>query len=219
MNFVFMNTNLEQLLLQPRQCASEWLAMQAHQLSEIGKNSVSPTLVVFACLEARNAIEQLWCEILLLIHGGAISRQLFEQCRKRQGGFLAAIQDAEPKYRQLSKFTEIAMNLDSCAPCEGIAWDLRRLKRLWQSLSEYCHAQCIPTVTIEDSKWISKGHELVAELFTYFRQKMSRGATAILSPDAMTYEAKMIWEDFVGNRIDEEQVRIRLRVVQPLPRR
>ena len=214
-----MSATLEEILLRPRQCAADWLVIHSRDLAAAAKQSGSATLLVFACLEARNAIEQLWFELLMLIHGGAMDRELFEKCRRRRDGFLAAIGEAEPRYRRLSRFTAVAMNLDSHAPCEGIAWDLGRLKRLWQSLSNYCHAQAHPAATLSDPEWIATGYALIDEVFAYFEQEMSGGATAMLRPDDMTPEARMIWEDFAAKRIDEEQVRIRLRIVQPLRRR
>ena len=210
-----MSTNLEEVLLRPRQCAADWLVIHARDLADLAKRTNSMTLLVFACLEARNAIEQLWCEILMVLHGGTISRKLFEKCRRRRDGFLAAIGDAECRYRQLSRFTMIAMSLDSQAPCSGVAWDLAHLKRMWHSLSEYCHAQANPAATLADLKWIAAAYALIEELFTYFQQEMSQGVTAILCPEKMTVAARMIWEGFAAGNIDEEQVTIRLRIVQP----
>jgi hypothetical protein len=62
-------------------------------------------------------------------------------------------------------------------------------------LSNYCHAQAHPAATLSDPAWISSGHALIDELYAYFEQEMSGGATAMLWPDNMTPEARMIWED------------------------
>ena len=45
---------------------------------------------------------------------------------------------------------------------------------------------------------------------------MSQGATALLKVENMTRGARMIWDDFAIGKIDEEQVRIRLQLVQLL---
>ncbi len=207
---------LAEILSRPRQCAADWLTIQARDLAVLARATQNPSLLVFACLEARNAIEQLWYELVMLIHGGTIARELYEKCRKRRDGFLAAIREAEPRYRQLSKFTALCMHLDARAPSEGIAWDLGRLKNEWQSLSSYCHAPGHPISTIENPQWFSKGVALVHGVFDYFQQEMSRGASALLKPANMTPEAHMIWEDFAENRITEDQALIRLKIVQPL---
>src|SRR5208282_4984544 len=102
-----MSTKLQEVLLRPRQCAADWLAFQAHDLADLARQTNNANLLVFACLEARNAIEQLWCVILEVINGKPLDEESLEKCRKRQDGFLAAIRDAEPRYRQFSRFTAI----------------------------------------------------------------------------------------------------------------
>jgi len=204
------------ILLRERKCDSSWLMIQANDLAVQAKETQNSSILVFGCLEARNAIEQLWFEILMLIHSGSMSRELFDQCRRRRDGFLAAIGEAEPRYRQLSRFTALCMQLDSKSPCEGIAWDLGRLKKLWHAHSGYCHAQAHPTATLSDPKWFSDGLSLIEESYDYFREKMSAGASALLKPESMTPEASIVWEDFVAERITEEQTLIRLQIVQRL---
>lgn len=209
---------LEEILTRPRQCASDWLVIQARDLGQTSKENNNPTLLVFACLEARNAIEQLWYELAMLIYGGAMSYAIYERCRRRRNGFLAEIDAAEPRYRQLSRFTAIIMDLDRRIPQRGIAWNLGRLKKYWHSLSAYCHAQGHPSPTLEDPKWFQAGYSLLEEVFLYFEQEMTQALTAIMPPDNMTPEARMVWEDFADNKIDEDQVRTRLRIVQPAVR-
>jgi len=209
---------LEEIITRPRQCAADWLVIQARDLGRLSKQDNNTTLLVFACLEARNAIEQLWYELAMVIYGGSMGHEIYEKCRRRRDGFLAEIGDAEPRYRQLSRFTTIVMDLDRRVPHRGIAWDLGRLKKHWHSLSAYCHAQAHPSPTLEDPKWVLRGHSLIEEVYLYFEQEMAQGATAIMQPDNMTPEARMIWEDFADNKIDEDQVRTRLRIVQPPPR-
>ena len=211
-----MTNSIESILLRQRQCASDWLIIQARDLSLAAQSNGNTTILVFACLEARNAIEQLWFELLMVIHGGSISHNMFEKCRRRSDGYLAAIGDAEPRYRLLSRFTAIAISLDSKSPHQVIAWDLGKLKKYWHNLSEYCHAQAHPAATIESQPWKAAGHKLVAEVYNYFHSEMSRGATGIMKPEAMTRDARMIWDDFAANKIDEDQTRTRLMIVQPL---
>jgi hypothetical protein len=208
--------SLDQLLLSPRICAADWLILQSHDLSSLARASGSTNLLVFSCLEARNAIEQLWFELLMVIQGGSMSKDLFEKCRSRRDGYLAAIGEAEPKYRLLAQFTALCMRLHQGAPCDVIVWDLGRLKKLWHALSGYCHAQAHPAATLDDPNWFVQGLSLVDEVFSYFKGEMSRGATGVMRPDKMTFEARMVWEEFAEKRITEEQALIRLTIVKPL---
>lgn len=209
---------LLEVICRPRQCEADWLVVQAYDLALLAKEGFNSTLLIFACLEARNAIEQLWFELLMVIHEGEMSCVLFDKCRRRRDGYLASIKESEPLYRKLSSFTAIAINLDSHAPFEGIAWDLKRLKRIWQSLSNYCHAQAHPAATLNDHDWVSMAYALVEELYEYLHHEMSQGATALLKPANMTPEARLVWEDFCSDKISEEQARFQLRVIQPSSR-
>lgn len=207
---------LEQILSRPRKCEADWLVVQARDLALIAEPSNNASVLIFACLEARNAIEQLWFEILMVIYSGSIEFDLFEKCRRRRDGFLAQINDAEPQYRKLSRFTHLVMNQERRAPVRAIAWDLGRLKKLWQKLSNYCHAQAHSEATIDDEKWIASGFSLVHATYDYFEASMTGGATALLKPKNMKHNAYLIWEDFRDDKISEDQVKIRLKLTQPL---
>lgn len=207
---------LEDTLSRKRQCQADWLILQARDIADLARQTSNPSLLVYSCLEARNAIEQLWFELLMVIHGGSMAHTLFDQCRKRRDGFLAAIHEAEPKYRLLAQFAALCLQVDAKAPFKVIVWDLKRLKKLWQSLSGYCHTQASQSETLDDSRWFSEGLFLIDETFKYFESQMTQGATALMSPDSMIPEARIIWEDFSAHQIDEEQVLLRLKIVQPV---
>lgn len=209
---------LEDTLCRERICEADWLILQARDIAALARQTNNPSLLVFSCLEARNAIEQLWFELLMVIYGGSMERDLLSKCKKRRDGFLAAIHEAESQYRRLAQFTALCIKLDAKATFKVIVWDLKRLKKLWQSLSGYCHAQASPTETLDDLNWFSEGLSLIDETFQYFKSQMTEGATSLLSPDRMIPEALMIWEDFSAHRINEEQVLIRLKIVQPARR-
>jgi hypothetical protein len=143
-------------------------------------------------------------------------RKLFEKCRRRRNGFLAAIREAEPRYRQLSRFTAIAMHLDSHAPCEGIA-----LGSQASETSLGVVEQLLPCSG-------SPGCHALRSSVDFVRSCTDRRAICLLragdvgrrDSDAVARqhdtEARMIWEDFAVQNIDEEQVHIRLRIRQIL---
>ncbi len=207
---------LEDTLCRERICEADWLILQARDIAELSRQTANPSLLVFSCLEARNAIEQLWFELLMVIYGGSMERDLLNKCKKRRNGFLAAIHEAGPQYRLLAQFTALCIKLDAKATFKVIVCDLKRLKKPWQSLSGYCHAQASPTETIYDFNWFSEWLSLIDETFQYFKSQMTECATSLLSPDRMIPEVRMNWEDFSAHRINEEQVLIRLKIVQLL---
>ncbi|MEO6291590.1 MAG: hypothetical protein ABIO88_03115 [Burkholderiaceae bacterium] len=134
----------------------------------------------------------------------------FFQCRKRSDGFLAAIGQAEPKYRQLSRFSSLVLEVDSKAPYRGIAWDLGKLKKIWHALSDYCHAHGHPTPTIHSTEWVQKGFGLVEETYEYFQRQMIGGATALMKPENMTPTTREVWMKFLEGTLSEDDVKVRL---------
>lgn len=204
------------VLGRPRQCDCGWLAIQCRDLALIAEHEKNANLMVYACLEARNAIEQLWFEIYMLLKGGSMAKEDFEKIKKRQGGWADAIKELEPQYRKLTQFAAIIMKLDKRAPYGIAVWDFRKLVRIWNRLSLYCHAQGHPQPTMGNQDWVTGGLNLVHEVFQYFSDQLHGAANGILRPENMSPEARMIWNDFASEKIDEEQVEIRLRLVAPL---
>ena len=199
-----------------RVCAPVWLILQARDLSSLATTGSRASLLVYAALEARNAIEQLWFDILVVLHRGEMTREFVEQVRHRRDGVLAAIREAAPDYRKLVTFSALCMELDSRRPVDLIVWDLGRLKKWWHALSNYCHAQLEPVTTLQNPAWVKTGVTLVNEIYAYFSGQMSRGATGIMRIDDMKPTTRLIWDDFQAGRIDEEQAAIRLEIVRPL---
>lgn len=202
-----MPHSLSRILIQPRHCSSDWLIAQARDLAEASRRYAASNLLIYGALEARNAIEQLYFEILLLLYDGQVPRHLFQDWRRRGNGFRNEIKRVEPHYRQLARFTQIALHLDSQSPFTAVAWDFATLTRLWHALSDYCHAQGHPVPTLDSTDWMSRGYGLVVETYEYFRQNMTGGVTALLKPSDMSPEARAVWERYRDNRITESQMR------------
>src|ERR1700731_3511247 len=109
-----------EVLLRERSCASDWMIIQANDLARLAAELGSSNLLVFAAVEARNAIEQLWFDILLVLHRGEVTLDFVDSVRRRRDGFLAAIRDATPNYRKLVRFSAMCMRLDSKRPVDII---------------------------------------------------------------------------------------------------
>ena len=144
-----------------------------------------------------------------------MTQQLLEEVRRSRGGVLAAIHKAEPGYAKLVRFSMLCMRLDTLRPIDIIPWNVSQMTNWWHALSAYCHAQFEPTTTLQDSNWFAKGLRLVQEVLDYFQHEMSQGTTGILKVNNMNEAARVVWDDFVANKINEEQAFTRLRIVRP----
>lgn len=206
--------NVSEIIARPRKCAGDWLVIQAHDLAVSAEQQRNANLLIFSSLEARNAIEQLWADLLAIVHSGNVTKELFDKCRRQRDGFLAEIHRVEPQIYKLSRFSALCLRVDRNFPFRPIVWNLSKLKKWWHELSRYCHAQAAAADTLDDSVWFANGLSLVNEVYSYFRKEMSGGATALMRRENMKPKTRVIWEDFAAGRIDEEQVTIRLRLVE-----
>lgn len=205
-----MSISLSQILLQPRQTTSDWLIVQSKHLSDLGKLQSAHSLLIYGALEARNAIEQIYFEILKLVHDGEMTIEFYEKCRKSRSGYLEAIAKAEPKYRKIFMFSSAVLEVEN-APFKGIIWNIKTLKNFWNALSDYCHTQGSVEQTLNSQEWVETGYKLIDETYIYFEKNMKGGATALLKPSKMTPEGREIWERFDRDEIDENGVKDELR--------
>jgi hypothetical protein len=210
-----LTIDISELFRRPRRCAANWLISQARDLILAASREHNSNLLVAGCLEARSAIEQQWFDILCVLRPGEMTRERLEEVRRGRDGVRAAIHNAEPDYGKLVRFSMLCMRLDSFRPVDIIPWDIGRMKKWWHALSAYCHAQLEPRTTLQDSHWFAEGIRLVQEVFDYFEHEMSQGTTGILRVNHMNEAARLVWDDFVASKINEEQAFIRLKIVRP----
>jgi hypothetical protein len=204
----------DRLSSRKRHCDSGWLILQSKCLLDEAVRNSNASALVYAALEARNAIEQLGFEIVMVCHGGQMPKTTFTECRKK-GGVFDVLQRIQPDYRKLVQFTVLCTRLQLKAP-NVVEWEIRRLRRLWNSLSSYCHAQLHASATVDDACWFQCGATLIGETYDYLATNMKKAATGLVNPKTMSSYSREIWNDFRRDKITAEQASTRLRLAQPL---
>jgi hypothetical protein len=204
-----------EILTQKRECTSDWLIIQAECLVRFAKEKVSATALVYAALESRNAIEQLFLEMIGTCRVGKLDEKLIKECQKTEGVF-RQLKVCEPDYWKLVRFTKMLFADDPTAPCV-VEWDIRKLRRFHNDLSKYCHFQAIPRHTTSSplESWLSGGIALVEEVFDYFENTMGAGHTAVADKTSFPPEVAGTWEEFRAGSITENDARVRLTLMGP----
>lgn len=208
---------INDLLTRKRECDSSWLILQAESLCRFAKENGSCTALVYAALETRNAIEQLFFALAYLCRpASGFSRKDREECKKK-GGVFRVFAKFAPDYQRRVEFTQLCLSLEPGAP-RVIAWDTKRLEKYCGKVSQFCHFQGVPTETTEAdfNAWLAKGIALVEEIFDYFESEMSRANSGIFRLETMPPEVKATWEDFKSGRIDSSNLKTRLKLMQPV---
>lgn len=206
------------IFLEKRHCESDWFILRSKDLIDLAKRHNSLSALIYAALEARKAVEQLWFELIVACHKGKISKKLVEECRKTDGIF-RVMQKTEPDYRKLVRFCSICRSVYIEMPIV-IEWDQRKLVRFWNSLSKYCHSPMSPVDTYESSEWFNQGLALLNEVYDYISSNMKRvggrGGTGVIDTGTMPEEVKQAWEAFKSDSISEDQLYHRLKIMFPV---
>ena len=212
------NKLFSKIFLEKRDCESDWFILRSKELVDIARKHKSLSALVYSAFEARNAVEQIWFELIEACYKGEIPQEILIECRKTNGIF-QVMQVTEPDYRKLMKFCSICRSIDTEMPVV-IQWDLRKLRRFWNQLSNYCHSPMSAKDTYESPEWFKKGVLLVNEVYDYMSTEMkragSKGGTGRIDHKSMPEEVKQAWEAFKSDSISENQLYRRLKIMFPV---
>lgn len=144
-------------LFDNRDVTADWHVVQSRRLIDVALSRGSSTALVYAALEARNALERLVFEMSVLATGGKFTSDQLSAAQKKDGLF-KLLDEALHNYRRHIEFQNICMDLMG-NPLRFPVPDIRCCKRLRTDLSSYCHCQLDPNVTISDpaGQWFKIG--------------------------------------------------------------
>src|SRR5215469_13659155 len=99
-----------QFLTEKRGVTSDWYFDQAAALLEFALQHGSATALVYAALEARNALERFVLEMSLLATGGRLSDAQVRTAQRRDGAF-QLLEQAMSNYRRHLQFTNLTLEV------------------------------------------------------------------------------------------------------------
>jgi len=207
------------LLEDPRQVTGEWHIVQTKRLLAFDAGRHLDTVLVYAAVELRAAIERTLFELLHLLKEGQISEKEVKRCRS-VNGITALIRETDNAYRKTLQFTRLVASVTPGFP-EVAVIDTAYLIRRWNELSEYCHLQFRPAETFESTGrgFQHKGFALVNEVLSKLLEWYVGNAFGLIVRSSLPEETQGIYEKFVAGEIDEEQARRMLVISEPVLRR
>lgn len=198
-----------------RKAVSDWHLKQSIELKKIALTKNSSTALIYSSLEARNTIERFIFEMSILSTGGKFTDEQIEMAQQ-QHGIYKLLEDTMINYRKFMEFQNMCF-VASGIPINFLIPDIRLLKRLYTSLSKYCHCQLDPAITIDNisGDWFIKGYSLIDETCDYLDKLMSsiRGS---FERNSMPLEVKELCDEYIQDKIDRVTVEIRLKLMQPV---
>jgi len=206
-------------LEEPRQVTAEWHIVQVQRLLTYDGGRHLDTVLVYAAVELRAAIERTLFEILYLLKEQQVSDEEVTQCRSIQG-MIALMQETDRAYRKTIEFTRLVASVTPGFP-EVSAIDTAYLLRRWRDLSQYCHLQFKPEDTFHSParRFQEEGFGLVTEVLGRFLEWHLGGEIGLLALSSLRDETRQIYDKFVAGQINAAQARRMLELAEPILRR
>lgn len=198
-----------------------WSTIQAGTLIDEAKARHSSSLLLYASLELRLAIEQLLFTIIVVAKGKADEATL--RACLRPGGLFRVLAEVAPRYALKGRF---ARELEAFYPeiPQGADWDVKTLLRHHAFLSGVCHApRVIRGMGAPVEPWDERLAQL-QEIQAFLAAGMKKD-TAVLSFKGATPQALSLWRKYSTGKISLTELRRRFSTAktplvsrQPSPR-
>jgi hypothetical protein len=182
---------------------------------DYAKRHSSVSALLYAALDIRQAIEQLFFEEIVMSVGGQLDKEEYEKCKGNATKLAKIIRRLSPAYEKLVNFTRTIISIIPNSP-PLIIWDHAILLKCIGSVSTYLHWVGEPKESFESPQWFLKGLETIESVATNLWNKMTSGYSGIMMPDKMQPEIRQIWDDFCSGKIDLDGVRVRARIASPV---
>jgi hypothetical protein len=189
-----------------------WSVVQAATLLAEAKSRRCSSLVIYAALELRLAIEQLLFTIIVVSQEN-VDEQTVQECRKKDGLF-RVLERAAPEYSKRCRFANVLSSFYPEIP-QVAEWDVRSMKRYYTALSDLCHSQLeIRGMEAAPARWDER-IRLIEDVYRFLEAGMKKGTGSLSTKGAPPFVVDL-WEKFSSGEISLESVRARFELAKPL---
>ena len=190
-----------------------WSVVQGATLLSEGKERHCASLIIYAALEFRLAIEQLVFTVLVVASGGTLDESTLADCRKKDALF-RILEEVSPKYSLRCRFANALASFYPQLP-QIAEWDVRSFRRFYTDLSELCHSQLIIKDMDDDPVTWDKRTQLLEEVYQFLADGMRKG-TGVLEMKNTDPVIGDLWAKFSTGKLDIEGLRRSFSLVRPV---
>ena len=216
-----MEYDLNDIVERKRSTSTDYHLLIARGWRRLGEPVLHHTPLAYSAFELRCAIERTLFEFLWLTQSQKLTEKdfnianrvstLVKETLKRQGGLTAL----ERKLRFARAFAQgIGM-----PPTDWPAVvDLKKLEKMWNALSEYCHRQLEPKKTWEamGDHWVRNGYALLKEVESYLWDCLVSSKLGWIQPDSLPPEMVTAREQYLEGNLDDRSLKIRMKLMEPV---
>jgi len=182
-----------------------WSVIQASTLMAEAKVRHSASLLIYAALELRLAIEQVMFSLIFIAKGRADASTL--RACQRPGGLFQVVRQVAPLYARKCQFTHVLVSFHPEIP-QGEAWDIKALLRFHEALSVPCHAERnLRGMGALVEPWDQR-LALLEDIHRYLAAGLKKD-TAVLTFKGATPSAMALWQKYAKGTVTLAEVRRR----------
>ena len=197
---------------------SAWHVHTAMSWVDFAKRERSPVALMYGGLQLRYAVELLWYELLSAAHP-SITQTEYIQATAEATTLYRLIDKYSPFYWRFVAFGKVLASADS-RPHPPIAeWDMSRLRRIHGGCGrKLLHLQGEPKVSFNSDEWYVDRLSFLDQSCSFIWEEMESSRNKLVfKPEGLKKpEVLELWEQFRDGKIDEDSVRLRLTIAQPI---
>ena len=184
---------------------------------DLAKREKSSPAFQYGAHDARQGIEQLLFEELVLSTGANLDRSEFQKCLGNSTKLHATIKLLSPDREKLSLFVQTIMATGN-EQIDLTVWDHKLLMKYWGAISNYLHWAGAIDETINNWDWVKSGIDKIEEACQYIWKNQTANETGFMLPADMHPEIAALWGRFKVGSIDIIEVKIACELLQPMLR-
>jgi hypothetical protein len=207
----FRDKSADQILESKRCLAGDYLFRSMAWIDYHKRNRSYPPLL-YACVEARQGIEYILFDILVVSTGGNITIDDYKKCIKNNK-FVKTIKKLSPNYERLQKFTKVITSIQN-EPPNLIYWEVNELIKVWQFLSTYLHWFGVRSDSTENHQKLDTIFNELQSKIVPLWDKYCSGDLGLMRVDGMHPKVFQIWKNYSSDIIDIDTVKLELSVLK-----
>jgi len=212
------NRTPKQILDAERLFDSAWHIWQALSWLDYAKCKTNISALQYSALELRRGIEHLWFDMVVTSVGGELDIREYARCKGDSTKMYKVLKRLSPYHEKLVQFTNISASLDRQQPTVT-EWDMSKLKRLHSEISQYLHFFGVPSETSDNPEWFIETLCTIETGANYIWLQLTTSHTGQIKVTSMPPVVRDAWEGFCAGQLDEDSVRTRLHLAQPVLRK
>lgn len=184
---------------------------------EVAKREKSSPAFQYGAHDARQGIEQLLFEELVLSTGANLDRSEYQRSLGNSTKLHSIIKRLSPDRENLSIFVQAVMATED-PKLDLMIWDHKLLMKYWGTISNYLHWAGAIDETINKWSWVEAGIAKTEEACLYIWKNQTEKETGVMLPSDMHPEIAALWERFKAGSISTKEVKIACELLQSVPR-